>query len=521
MEITPHVSSDVQRLRLLAGYGSRMRGAIAAGHPLTAEAGARVLREGGNAVDAAVAAAFVSWVAESTLTGPGAGGFMLVHRSRDQSTRVLDFFTAVPGLGADGFEPRPMEAIDVDFSGGSTQQFRIGGASVAVPGAALGLEQAQQSYGTLQWRELFAPAIELARSGVELTPGQAYLHEILDLILRHTPESRAVYERDGARLSVGDRLVQPDLARTLEVLRDYGAGELYGGELGRAVAAHVGRLGGPLTERDLAEYRVIRRQPVRAEFRGHSFLSNPPPSSGGALIAYGLRILRETGAPGSAEAIDALARVMREQQQARLDGFDRALRRGGLLKLLEERAAVTRGTTHISVVDGAANTVALTASTGAGSGIVVPGTGIHLNNMLGEFTLPRTPPPGARLSSGMSPSMVVDSRGLPRLVVGSAGSLRLRGAVMQVVVNVVQHGLDVREAIERPRVHLDEEQQLHCEGGHDPAEVAKVEELGWDVVRWRARNLFFGGAGAVTMGEGGALAAAGDPRRGGYGVVVE
>jgi gamma-glutamyltranspeptidase / glutathione hydrolase len=498
-----------------------MRGAIAAGHPLTAEAGARVLRQGGNAVDAAVAAAFVSWVAESTLTGPGSGGFMLVHRSRDQSTRVLDFFTAVPGRGADGYEPRAMDVIEVDFSGGSTQQFRIGGASVAVPGAALGLEQAQRSYGTLPWRDLFAPAIELARSGVELTAGQAYLHEILDLILRHTPEARAVYERDGARLSLGDRIVQADLAETLRALRDGGARTLYGGELGRAVAAHVRGLGGLLTERDLADYRVIRRRPVRARFRGATFLSNPPPAAGGVLIAYGLRILRDTGTPGSAEAIDALARVMREQQHARLDGFDRALRRGGLLKLLEERAAIARGTTHISVVDGAGNMVALTASTGAGSGVVVPGTGIHLNNMIGEFTLARTPSPGSRLSSGMSPSVVIDSEGRPRLVVGSAGSLRLRGAVLQVVVNVVQHGLEVGEAIERPRVHLDEEQQLHCEGGHDPAQLAKVEELGWNVVRWRARNLFFGGAAAVAMAADGTLAAAGDSRRGGLGVVVE
>jgi gamma-glutamyltranspeptidase/glutathione hydrolase len=497
-----------------------MKGAIAAGHPLTAEAGAQVLRNGGNAVDAAVAAAFVSWVAEGTLTGPGAGGFMLVHRSRDQSTRVLDFFTAMPGRGAEDARPRAMDSIDVDFSGGSTQRFRIGGASVAVPGAALGLEQAQRSYGTLPWRDLFAPAVELARRGVELTAGQAYLHEILDVILRHTPESRAVYERDGARLEAGDRLVQPDLANTLELLRDHGARVLYGGELGRAVAAHVRRAGGVLTDRDLEEYRVIRRQPVRAEFRGHAFLSNPPPSAGGVLIAYGLRILPDVGPPGSAAAIDALATVMREQHAARLDGFDRALRRGGLLGRLEERAAVTRGTTHISVLDGVRNAVSLTASTGAGSGIVVPGTGIHLNNMIGEFTLPQAPPPGSRISSGMSPSTVLGADGRPRLVAGSAGSLRLRGAVMQVVVNVVQHGLDVRDAIERPRVHLDEEEQLHCEGGHDPAELDKVEELGWNVVRWRARNLFFGGAAAVTTSADGRPAAAGDSRRGGHGVVV-
>jgi len=495
-----------------------MRGAIAAGHPLTAEAGAGILAQGGNAVDAAVGAALVSWVAEGTLTGPGAGGFMLVHRARDRSTSVLDFFVAMPGLGSPEAARPEMHRIDVDFSGGSTQMFRIGAPSCAVPGAALGLEEAHRAYGTLPWRELFVPAVELARRGVELTPGQAYLHAILDQILRHTPESRAVYEVDGKLLDTGDTLVQPDLAATLELLADGGAGELYRGRLGRAIVEHVRAGGGDMTLRDLEEYRVIRRRPVQADFRGHQYLSNPPPSAGGILIAYGLGLLHDVGAPGSADAIDALARVMREQIRARENGFDRALRRGGLAKLLEERAVVMRGTTHISVVDEQGNAVALTASTGAGSGVVVPGTGIHLNNMLGEFDLPRPLRPGVRLSSGMSPSLVLHE-GRPRLVVGSAGSLRLRGAVMQVVVNVIQHGLDVREAIERPRVHLEGE-HLHCEGGHGVDELDRLERLGWDVTRWSRKNLYFGGAAAVEM-VGGELAAAGDPRRGGAGVVVQ
>src|SRR6266540_2817326 len=385
-----------------------MRGAVAAGHPLTAEAGARVLDAGGNAVDAAVGAALVSWVVESPLTGPGAGGFMLVHRARDCSTRVFDFFVAIPGLGLDTRELAEMDRVDVDFSGGSTQIFHIGAASCAVPGAVLGLETAHKTFGTLPWRDLFQPAIELARSGVELNKGQAYLHAILDLILRHTPESRAVYEQNGERLVAGDTLIQDDLAKTLEFLAEHGADDLYRGDL-----------------------------------------ANPPPSAGGVLIAYGLPLLEEfgVGEPGSAEAIDALARVMREQAQARLG-------RGGLARALEERAAVvSRGTTHISVVDGKGNAVALTASTGAGSGIVVPGTGIHLNNMIGEFDLAKPPRAGARLSSMMSPSLVL-REGRPRLVVGSAGSLRLRGAVMQIVVNVVGHGLEVEDAIDRPRVHL-------------------------------------------------------------------
>src|SRR5216110_1757214 len=187
-------------------YPLRMRGAVAGGHALTAQACAQVLEAGGNAVDAAVAAALVSWVAESPLTGPGAGGFMLVHRARDKSTRVFDFFVAVPGLG-DETQAGQMEHVDVDFSGGSTQRFHIGAASCAIPGAPLGLETAHKSFGRLPWRDLFEPAIELARNGVVLNEGQAYLHRILDLILRHTPEACAVYEHDGGALVAGDTLV--------------------------------------------------------------------------------------------------------------------------------------------------------------------------------------------------------------------------------------------------------------------------------------------------------------------------
>src|SRR5438067_10158 len=171
-----------------------MRGAVAAGHPLTAEAGARILSEGGNAVDACIAAGFASWVVESPLTGPGGGGFMLVHQARDGTTRLLDFFVAVPGLGRSR-RPVEMDSVDVDFDRETAQMFHIGSASCAVPGNAAGLEAAYRAYGSLPWRRLVEPAIELARTGFELTRQQAYLHAILDLILRHTPEGRRVYRR--------------------------------------------------------------------------------------------------------------------------------------------------------------------------------------------------------------------------------------------------------------------------------------------------------------------------------------
>src|SRR5436853_1597481 len=237
-----------------------MGGAIAGGHPLTAEAGARILAAGGNAVDACVAAAFVSWVAESPLTGPGAGGFMLVHEARDRSTRVLDFFVATPGLGA---APRPraeMEAIDVDFSGESTQMFRIGSASCAVPGAVAGLAAAHRRFGTLPWKALLEPAIQAARDGVEMTRPQAYLHAILDLILRHADEGRRVYGIGGARLGPGDVLRLPDLAATLERLAERPT-DLYTGELAAAIASHLAATGGGVTADDLRRYRVIWRRP--------------------------------------------------------------------------------------------------------------------------------------------------------------------------------------------------------------------------------------------------------------------
>ncbi|HYY06094.1 MAG TPA: gamma-glutamyltransferase [Candidatus Limnocylindria bacterium] len=515
-----------------------MRGAVAAGHPLTAEAGAEVLAQGGNAVDACIAAAFVSWVAESPLTGPGAGGFMLVHRASDNSTRVLDHFVTVPGLGLRRRDLLEMESVAVAFTPESSQVFRIGAASCAVPGAVAGLGEAHRLFGSLPWNLLLEPAIRRAREGVVVTKQQAYLHAILDLILRHTREARAIYGEE-QRLLAGDRLVMEDLAGTLEQLAERGAADFYRGELARRISSHLREQGGAITRRDLAEYRVIRRRPVRVSFLGHEFESNPPPSTGGILIGLGVRLLDRLGAggaPGSAEAIASVVEIMREQEAARDDAFSRDLYRGGLGGRLYDPRAVgaavrrlrrrlpeaLRGTTHISIVDGRGNAASLTASTGSGSGVVVPGTGIQLNNMLGEFDLARTgrvPRPGVRFTSGMAPTLVL-REGRPRLVVGSAGSLRLRGAIFQIVVNVVGHGLGVEEAIDRPRVHL-EEPHVHCEGGHDPAELDRLAELGYELVRWRRRNLFFGGASGVEFRADGALAAAGDPRRGGHGVVVE
>ena len=518
------------------------RGAVAAGHPLTAQAGARALAEGGNAVDACVAAAFAAAVTESPLAGPGSGGFMLIHRASDRSTRLADFFVAGPGLEGDG-ATGAMQEVGVSFGEGTTTQlFLIGPASCAVPGTVAGLAAAHKRYGRLPWRELLAPAIELARDGVELTETQAQMHAILDPILRFDDEGRRVYSNaDGTLLGLGDRLRLTDLAATLEAVAAQGAAALYSGERARAILATVQGGGGALTADDLAAYRVAWRRPVETRFGGCRVLLNPPPSSGGVLIAYGLALLERIGVGevGSADAFARLVDVMREQTRARGGAFTRELHRGGLARRLlgdaEQSAAVQRilagepgmrdpapaGTTHLSVLDADGNAAAISMSTGSGSGVIVPGTGIYLNNMLGESDLVSGRPirAGQRLTSMMAPTIALDGGGAPRLVVGSAGSARLRGAVLQVVVNVLEHGLTVAEAIAAPRVHVDEP-EIHCEGGHSPAALEVLEGRGYELTRWQERNLFFGGVAAVEAGPDGSLAAAGDPRRGGAGIVV-
>ena len=477
-----------------------MKGAIAAGHPLTAAAGAHVLEAGGNAVDACVAAAVTSWVCESMLTGPGGGGFMLVHEATSGRTVVLDFFVVVPRETAAG----SLLELAVDFDGDTQQLFRTGAAAVAVPGVAAGLAEAHARWGTRPWPALVRPAAALARDGFELTPMQGYLHQILDGLLRHSPEGDAMYGFDGRAYRWGERFALPELASTLDAFADEGVEVLYRGALAEQIVAHVRAGGGALALDDLASYAVLEREPVCVEYRGHEFRSNPPPSSGGVLIALGLQVL------GDRDPAPAMvAHAMETQEAVRSADFGRALYRG------RDALAVLKGTTHISVVDAEGNAASLSASLGSGSGVVVPGTGVHLNNMLGELDLMGAAQPGERLTSMMAPSLVL-SNGRPRLVIGSAGSNRLRGAILQVTANVVA-GMPVGEAVEAPRVHA-EGGVVHCE---DPETAAALEAGGRTVVRWRERNLYFGGVSAVEVRGEGTLAAAGDPRRGGAGLVVE
>ena len=437
-----------------------MQGAIAAGNQITAEAGASVLADGGNAIDACIVAAFSAAVSEGPLTGPTGGGFLLAWFEGEAT--VLDCFFAAPSrpLGE-------MEEIVIDFGDASTQVFHVGAGSVAVPGLVAGLEEAHRLFGSIPWPELVQPAIELARAGLDTTDEQRFLHTILSGILERDEGGRRIYGTTG-------RIETNEFVATLELVRDTGSA---------ALAELLPELAG-----DLARYKVASPEPLRTTIGGHTVLTTPGPSRGGAIVAAALDRL-------------AVAENLGDRAQALRHGYASA------------PPLTVAGTTHISVIDADGNAAAFSSTLGSGSGIFRGGT--QLNNMLGELDVvgEGAQLPGARLASMMTPTLVL-ADGRPRLALGSAGSVRLAGAIAQ-VADAVLRGIPVAEAIDRPRIHVDGD-DLHLEGG-----VTEPAPEGWNAVRWAGRNLFFGGVAAVERRADGTLAAAGDPRRGGHGIVVE
>jgi gamma-glutamyltranspeptidase / glutathione hydrolase len=505
-----------------------MKGVVAAGHPLTAEAGADVLRAGGNAVDAAVAAVLMSFVAESPLTGPGAGGFMLVHTGGE--SHLLDFFVAAPGRGVEGREPTALVPIDVRFAEDAIQRFNVGPASNGAYGTTLGLAQTLDRFGGAQLSDLTAAPARAAREGVEVVPMQAFLFTVLEPILKSTPECAAIYAPGGRLLREGDTIRLPELGDLLERLGAEGPSFLYRGDVAHAVSDWVLERGGMLSCDDLASYEVIEREPARVSYRGREVLTNPPPSSGGILIADALGILERLDQPHDPFVI---AEVMESTNRARDEAFLEGLRTEGFLErflakqALDSVATEVRSrlgnTTHISVMDAEGACASVTCSNGSCSGVVVPGTGVHLNNMLGEEDLNpmgfHRHTPGVRVPSMMAPTVVLRD-GRPEIAIGSAGSNRIRSAILQTILGIEDHGLPAQEAVSAPRIHV-EAGQVDAEPGIDGAALDLLEQAGWTVRRWSELNLFFGGVQAVARNpETGRLTGGGDPRRGGVATVV-
>jgi gamma-glutamyltranspeptidase / glutathione hydrolase len=506
------------------------KGVVAAGHPLTAQAGARVLREGGNAVDAAVGAMLTSFAAEQLLTGLGAGGYMLVAGGGEEPA-LLDFFVQAPTeRGSAGRREGPPEAelraVDVSF-GDAAQVFHIGPASCGVYGTPAGVCEAVRRWGSVSLQVLAAPAAQLARDGVELNAGQAYIAKILADLLTSTPECAALWAPEGHVLREGELLRNPELGDALERLGEEGEEPFYRGDVAAAVCAWLRGRGGTLSGENLAGYRAVVREPVSVRYRDREVLTNPPPSAGGTLLAYALALLDRGPAPPT---LSGVVEAMAAAQGKRTPEFVEGLSEEGFL---ERFLAKNLGsTTHISVLDSDGRACSVTASNGEGSGVVVPGTGIHLNNVMGEQDLNplgfHRHPVGRRMPSMMAPTVVMlaDRRshrspigGEVELVLGSAGSNRIRSALLQTIVGVVDRGLPTREAVDAPRVHF-EDGVLYAEPGVDLGELLGPDSsmsTSAQVVEFHELNLFFGGVQAVSR-RGDAIDGAGDPRRGGVAV---
>ncbi|MFN2612261.1 MAG: gamma-glutamyltransferase family protein [Solirubrobacterales bacterium] len=512
------------------------RGVIAAGHPETAAAGAWALGEGGNAVDAAVCAVLASFVAESPLTGFGAGGFMLVHDSGGENA-LLDFFVAAPGKG--GVAPAA-ELIPVPVYFDETPQiFNVGPASCGVPGTAAGLAAALERFGSAPLADLAGPAIRLAREGVSVNAEQAYIFEILAPIFMRSEGTRELYAPRGKVLGEGETFRIPELAETLQRYGEEGPEPFYRGETAHRIAEFVTGEGGALTPDDLAAYEVIERSPVGADFRDTHVLTNAPPSSGGVLIAYCLGTLERLGERSGVEeiiaAMDAANSARGEEFATGLyeEGFGELFLDPERLELDAERqrhgtilgdaSGGLGSTTHISVLDGEGMCANVTCSNGSCSGVMVPGTGIQLNNMLGEEDLNPLGfgmiESGRRGPSMMAPTVVLRD-GEIVLGLGSAGSNRIRSAIVQTIIRSVEQEMRPQQAIDAARLHF-EDGTVQAEPGIDEEALSRLEARGLPVARWQRQNLYFGGVQAVARDPAsGELSGGGDPRRGGTAVVV-
>jgi len=482
-------------------------GAAASGHKETSKAARILLQEGGNAFDAALGAMCAACVCEPMLASLGGGGFLLAQTAAGDS-QVFDFFTQTPSAKHGELDFYPIQA---DF-GTVTQEFHIGMGSIAVPGIVAGLFAIHKTHCRLPLKKIIEPAVYLAREGVRINKLQKYINEILQPIIGASPEATALAApmfAPGRLAEIGEFISNPDLADTFEALASHGP-------------------------RDLRSYEVILRKPVTVVSHGARISVNSPPSPGGCLIAFALSLLGKIRPGqhewGGSEHVVALVRVMQASSLVRKKhglaaGLDSGIAEkilspdslGQWHKTLETGALASRGTTQISVVDADGNLASLTLSNGEGSSYVLPGSGIMLNNMMGEEDLNpdgfHRMPPGVRLASMMTPTIVSLPDG-GQIALGSGGSNRIRSAILQVLTNVLEFDMGLEQAVTAPRLHL-EGSHLNVETGFSAAAIESLQ-LEWPgVEQWLDANLFFGGVHAVKRLSNGGFRAAGDPRRGG------
>ncbi len=508
-------------------------GVIAAGHQKTAEAGIEILRSGGNAFDAAVAAILASFVAEPGFTSAAGGGFLLAHTHSNRNI-LFDFFSQTPRQKRN---PQDINFYPVEVNFGTVvQEFHIGLGSMAVPGNIAGIFHIHKKLGKLPLAVIAEPAIHYARNGIKLNPFQYHcLTDILAPIVTANKEGKSVFIFNNEPLEENGLLRMPEFADTLTYLIKAGERAFYEGDIALQLVKDCQELGGHLTLEDLRQYRVIEREPLPIDYRGNTLLTNPPPSSGGILIAFALKLLSSLDVAsigfGTTRHLEILAQVMQLTNESRKNGYDKRLYHGNIAEeflasqtFLQSQQALVEttnkwgSTTHISVIDRDGNAASVTTSNGEGSGYVIPGTGIMINNMLGEEDLN---PHGfhqwqenRRISSMMAPTLVLQE-GQPKIALGSGGSNRIRTAILQVISNILDFQMSAHAAVDSPRVHW-ERNIFNIEPGFPEAEGEALALPPSDrVLRWQEKSLFFGGVHTVLETADGAIEGAGDRRRDG------
>lgn len=456
-----------------------------------------MLHGGGNAFDAAVAAGFAASVAEPVLSSLGGGGFLTARTATGEQV-CFDFFVDAPGRGVDEAVRPQLTPVTLTF-GAATQVFHVGHGSVAVPGCLDGYLHVHRRLGRLPLADVVAPALALARDGVVLGADQTAVVHLVDPILTLTDAGRRRFRPGGVPLDPQARVADPQLAA---LLADVAAGRTRSFAdphlaVGIERANRAG--GGVLTAADLAAYQVHEREPLRLPYRDATLVTNPPPSRGATLIGRALAAAA-AGPPLPPEAPDRLVRLV-----AALDA------------MVDDQPVAVQGTTHVSVVDADGAVASMTTSNGSGAGVHLGDTGVLANNIVGEEDLvgavtdgsgPRLPA-GERVGSMMAPSLLETSDGRT-VVLGSGGSERIRSAIAQVVLRLVDDRLPLEAAVLAPRIHRDGTGVVQVEPGHPAVQVAALAaETTCNV--WEVTDLYFGGVHAVAT-DG---AHAGDPRRGG------
>jgi gamma-glutamyltranspeptidase/glutathione hydrolase len=455
---------------------------IAGGHKDTVDSASNVLKEGGNAFDAAIAGVFASMSCEYLYTGAASGGAMLVKKN-GFSADIIDFFVETPPI--DSSKVKDFKAINADF-GNTKQEFNIGAGSVGIPGTLPGLIQIHKEYGSLPFSVLVEQAIDLSKKGCLVSKNQEYLSEVLFPIISSSKVLESLFIKDGSLLKEGDLFFNAEFASFLNQFLYEDAATFYKHEV-CPLFYNSFKAGGIIELKNLQEYTPKKRAPLELKYCGHQIFMNPQPSTGGTLINAGLKQLSGLDVVSKQDIEGALHKIKNFKDQD-----------------------MVGSTTHLSVIDKENNVASVTTTNGVGAGFTVPGTGIMPNNMLGEKHLNMNGfhnwKSRQRIPSNICPTLIIDKNN-NLTTLGSAGSSRIISATISVISNLLHNEMSLKRSISKSRIHL-EGDTLHCEpSDNHPKYKTK------NVVVWGGKNMYFGGVNACSSFE-----SVGDERRSGVSV---